>query len=60
MQAAQDSFISSTYWTEGVGPDGGLGHGAENAASDVPGHMAAIGPQLREGLHGLPPEKACR
>ena len=43
MQAAQDSFISSTYWTEGVGPVAALATVHKMQRVDVPGHVAAIG-----------------
>ncbi len=50
MQAAQDSFISSTYWTEGVGPTAALATIRKMQQVDVPGHTAVIGTALREGL----------
>lgn len=59
MQAAQESFISSTYWTEGVGPAAALATIAKLRATDVPGHIRQIGLRFREGLaqigqaHGL-------
>ena len=49
MQAAQESFISSTYWTEGVGPVAALATMRKMQRVDVPGHMAAIGTRLRDG-----------
>ena len=49
MQAAQDSFISSTYWTEGVGPAAALATIRKMQRVDVPGHVATIGEQLRAG-----------
>ena len=53
MQAAQDSFISSTYWTESVGPAAALATIRKLQSVDVPMHVAAIGMQLREGLKEL-------
>ena len=53
MQAAQDSFISSTYWTEGVGPAAALATMRKMQRVDVPGHVAAIGTRLREGLQQI-------
>ncbi len=60
MQAAQETFISSTYWTEGVGPTAALAAIRKMQRIDVPTHVAAIGNQWREGLsaigrrHGVP------
>ena len=60
MQAAQESFISSTYWTEGVGPVAALATIRKMQTLDVPGHLSAIGTQFRQGLakiaqrHGVP------
>ena len=53
MQAAQESFISSTYWTEGVGPAAALATIRKMQRVDVPGHVAAIGRRWREGLEAL-------
>ncbi|MFH1921033.1 MAG: aminotransferase class III-fold pyridoxal phosphate-dependent enzyme, partial [Planctomycetota bacterium] len=50
MEAAQGSFISSTYWTEGVGPAAALATIAKMERVDVPGHVAAMGTRLRRGL----------
>ncbi|NQT17527.1 MAG: aminotransferase class III-fold pyridoxal phosphate-dependent enzyme, partial [Planctomycetes bacterium] len=60
MEAAQESFISSTYWTEGVGPAAALATIGKMERIDVPSHVAAMGQRLRKGLkeiagrHGLP------
>jgi glutamate-1-semialdehyde aminotransferase len=60
MQAAQESFISSTYWTEGVGPAAALATIKKMERVDVPAHVAAVGRQFQQGLgelgarHGLP------
>jgi len=53
MQAAQDSFISSTYWTEGVGPTAALATIRKMQQIDVPAHVAAIGTRLRAGLEEI-------
>lgn len=50
MQAAQESFISSTYWTEGVGPAAALATIRKMQKHDVPGHIARIGTLVHEGL----------
>ena len=59
MDAAQRSFISSTYWTERVGPAAALATIAKIRDHDVPAHLAAIGDRMRAGwqdaaaAHGL-------
>lgn len=53
MQAAQDSFISSTYWTEGVGPTAALATLRVMQNVDVPQHLTHIGDLFRKGLTSL-------
>jgi glutamate-1-semialdehyde 2,1-aminomutase len=43
MEGAAASFISSTYWTEGVGPAAALATLEEMRRTDVPAHVEAIG-----------------
>jgi len=50
MDAAQDSFISSTYWTEGVGPTAAVATLREMLRVDVPSHVEKVGTLVREGL----------
>lgn len=60
MQAAQGSFISSTYWTEGVGFAAALATLEKMKKVDVPAHVERIGLRFREGVerlakkHGVP------
>ncbi len=60
MEAAQNSFISSAYWTEGVGPAAALATVRKLKSLDVPAHLNKIGSMLGEGWmmkgkrHGLP------
>lgn len=60
MSAADRSFISSTYWTEAVGPTAALATIEKMSQLDVPAHLERIGDALRRGLtdlaarHGLP------
>jgi glutamate-1-semialdehyde 2,1-aminomutase len=60
MQAAQDSFISSTYWTEGIGPAAAVAAVKKMKRIDVPAHLARLGTRIMEGWrtlgskHGLP------
>lgn len=53
MDAAQDSFISSTYWTEGVGPAAAVATLQEFLRVDVPTHVQRVGTRVREGLSSL-------
>lgn len=53
MQAAQSSFISSTYWTEGVGPVAALATVRKMQRVDVPAHTAAIGLLFRRGMRQI-------
>jgi glutamate-1-semialdehyde 2,1-aminomutase len=50
MEAAQQSFISSTYWTEAVGPAAALAVIDKLRRVDVPTHVARIGEQFRAGV----------
>lgn len=60
MQAAQESFISSTYWTEGVGPTAALATIRKMQTVDIPSHVAAVGTRWRDRMqavaqkHGIP------
>ena len=60
MEGAHASFISSTYWTERVGPVAALAAVRKMQSIDVPGHVARIGSAIvdlwREHgrRHGLP------
>ena len=62
MDAAQCSFISSTYWTEGAGPAAALATLDKMARIDVPAHVARIGKKVQAHWrelgqrHGLPIE----
>lgn len=53
MQAAQESFISSTFWTEGVGPAAAVACVRKQMSLDIPSHLARIGSQTIEGWHEL-------
>ncbi|MBS0210128.1 MAG: aminotransferase class III-fold pyridoxal phosphate-dependent enzyme [Planctomycetes bacterium] len=60
MQAAQTSFISSTYWTEGVGPAAALATVRKLERMNAPEHLRKLGQQMRAGWlklgreHGVP------
>ena len=49
MEAAQTSFISSTYWTEGVGPTAALATVRKMLRIDAPGQTAKVGARFRDG-----------
>jgi glutamate-1-semialdehyde 2,1-aminomutase len=53
MQAAQTSFISSTYWTEALGPAAAVATLGKMAAMDLPAHLRAVGGRLQAGLRAL-------
>jgi len=53
MQAAQDSFISSAYWTEGVGPAAALAAVRKMMRIDVPAHLRKIGGAAQDGWRRL-------
>lgn len=68
MDAAQDSFISSTYWTEAIGPAAALATIRKHRRENVGQHLIATGRRISEGwlkiaaenglrlsLHGMPP-----
>lgn len=49
MQAAQHSFISSTYWTEKIGPVAALATIRKHRDKNVPAHLSEVGEMMREG-----------
>lgn len=49
MDAVQRSFISSTYWTEGVGPTAALATIRKLLRGDAPAYVAQIGERFRAG-----------
>lgn len=49
MAAAQDTFISSTYWTERIGPVAALATIRKHQRCNVARHLAYIGHQVRAG-----------
>ncbi len=53
MNAAQTSFISSTYWTERVGPTAALATIKKMLAKNVPAHLDRIGGLIGEGWKKL-------
>jgi len=50
MQAAQTTFISSTYWTDGIGSVAALATIKKMIAKKVPQHLEKIGKSIKQGL----------
>ena len=53
MDAAQTSFISSTYWTEGVGPTAALATIRKLRDVRIASHTSRIGGLMRDGWKSL-------
>lgn len=53
MEAAQVTFVSSTYWTEGIGPAAALATLKKLPAVGAVAHIAKIGELTREGWRRL-------
>lgn len=49
MQAAQNTFISSTYWTERIGPVAALATIRKHQRLNVSGHLIRVGRRIQEG-----------
>lgn len=47
MQAAQESFISSTYWTERIGPAAALATIRKHRVCDVPARLLSTGKKIQ-------------
>jgi len=50
MEAAQNTFISSTYWTESIGPSAALATIKKMKRKDVSSHLIRIGKKANDGL----------
>jgi glutamate-1-semialdehyde 2,1-aminomutase len=53
MEAAQDAFISSTYWTERVGPTAALATIRKLMECNVPHHLIHAGSRVQQGWRSL-------
>lgn len=53
MEVAQDSFISSTYWTERIGPVAALATIKKLKRDNIPEHLINIGKNVQEGWKKL-------
>jgi len=49
MEVAQETFISSTYWTERIGPVAALATIRKLKERDVPSHLINIGKKIQNG-----------
>jgi glutamate-1-semialdehyde 2,1-aminomutase len=49
METAQDTFISSTYWTERIGPTAALATIRKHREMDVPKHLIRLGSKVLSG-----------
>lgn len=49
MEAAQKSFISSTYWTERIGPTAALATIRKHRELDVASHLVGVGTRIQKG-----------
>lgn len=49
MESTQDTFISSTYWTEGIGPTAALATIEKYERCDVPAHLKKMGIAVQKG-----------
>lgn len=49
MQSAQDTFISSTYWTEAIGPTAALATIKKHIEKNVGDHLQTIGKAVQDG-----------
>lgn len=56
MDAAQESFISSTYWTDRVGPVASVTTINKMLKNDVPSHLCKIGNSISKGWKELAEE----
>lgn len=48
MQAAQDSFISSTYWTDRIGPTAAIASIEKMRENGVPNHLIKVGKEVKK------------
>lgn len=49
MESAQDSFISSTYWTERIGPTASIATIKKLKEKNVPDHLIKVGQNIQDG-----------
>jgi glutamate-1-semialdehyde 2,1-aminomutase len=53
MEAAQSTFISSTYWTERIGPAAAIATIRKHRGVDAGKHLVALGRAVQDGWRGI-------
>ena len=53
MEAAQNSFISSTYWTERIGPTAAIANIKKMIKENVPEHLAQQGKKIQDAWKNI-------
>jgi len=53
MEVAQDTFISSTYWTDRIGPAAAIASIKKMKQENVPKHLIACGRKVKDGWRSL-------
>ncbi|MFH1776591.1 MAG: aminotransferase class III-fold pyridoxal phosphate-dependent enzyme [Candidatus Omnitrophota bacterium] len=53
MEVAQDTFISSTYWTEKMGPAAALATIKKIKEKNIPQHLVSTGKKVQDGWQAL-------
>jgi glutamate-1-semialdehyde aminotransferase len=53
MEASQNSFISSTYWTDRIGPVAAIATLKKIKENNVPSHLISVGRKIQEGWKHL-------
>lgn len=53
MEAAQNTFISSTCWTERIGPSAAIATIKKHKKTDAGRHLVAIGEKIQEGWRDI-------
>jgi glutamate-1-semialdehyde 2,1-aminomutase len=53
MQAAQDSFVSSTYWTERIGPTAAIATIKKIKRLNIPEKLSRIGKEVQAGWRSI-------
>jgi len=60
MEKAEESFISSTYWTERIGPAAALATMKKMKERDVPSHLIKMGKKIMEGWNEIAEEEGLK
>lgn len=60
LDAAEDTFISSTYWTERIGPTASIATIDKMRELDVPSHLCSVGDRIGSAWRALADEHELR